>query len=317
MHAAVVHDVNQPPRYTEFADPVVGPGRVEAQVLASAVHVIVRTIAAGRHYSAAVEPPFVPGLDGVVRLPDGRRVYAAGVRRRTGCSRSVRPSPVHAAVEVPERLSDAAAAALVNPAASSWVPLSRLGAEGATVLINGATGTSGLLAVQTARALGAARVVALGRNAEGLARASELGADATVVLGDDLAGPWEAAGPDGGYDIVLDYLWGPPASAVLQALVANKVDPHRPVHLVNIGNLAGAELPLAAAVLRSSAIQVSGHGIGSFPLALMAPAVGAIFAAAVEGQALRRPRRAPARRGRVGLGPAATSRPGSLTPYAG
>ena len=285
MHAAVVHDVNQPPRYTEFADPVVGPGRVEAQVLASAVHVIVRTIAAGRHYSAAVEPPFVPGLDGVVRLPDGRRVYAAGVPAPYGMLAERAAVAVNAAVEVPEGLSDAAAAALVNPAASSWVPLSRLGAEGATVLINGATGTSGLLAVQTARALGAARVVALGRNAEGLARASELGADATVVLGDDLAGPLaDAAGPDGGYDIVLDYLWGPPASAVLQALVANKVDPHRPVHLVNIGNLAGAELPLAAAVLRSSAIQVSGHGIGSFPLELMAPAVGAMFAAAVEGR---------------------------------
>jgi len=285
MRAAVVTDTNQPPHYAEFADPVAGPGRVEAEVLASAVHVIVQTIAAGQHYSSAVTPPFVPGLDGVVRLPDGRRAYAAGVQAPYGMLAERAAVLAGTAVEVPDGLSDAAAAALVNPAASSWIPLSRLGAEGATVLVVGATGTSGLLAVQTARALGAARVVAAGRNAAGLARASELGADATVTLGDDLAAPLaEAAGPDGAYDIVLDYLWGPAASAVLQALVANKVDPHRPVRFINIGNLAGAELPLAAATLRSTAIQVSGHGIGSFPTELMSPGVGAMFAAAVEGR---------------------------------
>ncbi|MBB3328265.1 quinone oxidoreductase family protein [Microlunatus antarcticus] len=285
MRAAVVTDTNQPPTYTDFADPVVAEGRVEAEVLASAVHVIVRIIAAGRHYSSAVKPPFVPGLDGVVRLPDGRRVYAAGVQAPYGMLAERAAVPANAAVEVPEGLSSATAAALVNPAASSWVPLSRLGAEGATVLVVGATGTSGLLAVQTARALGASRVVALGRNPEGLARASELGADATVTLGDDLAAPLaEAAGPDGAYDIVLDYLWGQPAATVLQALVTNKVDPHRPVRFVNIGNLAGADLAVSAATLRSTAIQLSGHGIGNFPMELMPPAVGAMFLAAVEGR---------------------------------
>ncbi len=285
MRAAVVHDTSRSPRYDEFAEPVVAPGRVEAEVLASAVHVIVRTIAAGRHYSSAVEPPFVPGLDGVVRLPDGRRVYVGGVQAPYGMLAERAAVPVAAAVDVPEGLSDATAAALVNPAASSWIPLSRLGAEGATVLVLGATGTSGLLAVQTAKALGAARVVAAGRNANGLARATALGADATVTLGVDLAAPLaDAAGTDGAYDVVLDYLWGPPALGVLDALVTNGVDPHRPVRFVNIGNLAGAELPLTAATLRSRAIEVSGHGIGSFGMELMGPAVAAMFAAAVDGR---------------------------------
>lgn len=285
IHAAVVHDVTQPPRYSEFGDPVAYEGRVEAEVLASAVHVIVRTIAAGRHYSSAVEPPFVPGLDGVVRLPDGRRVYAAGVQAPYGMLAERAAVLERAVVDVPDALSDATAAAIVNPAASSWLPLNRLGADGATVLVLGATGTSGLLAVQTARALGAARVVAAGRNAAGLARAAELGADATVTLADDLTGPLaQAAGPDGAYDIVLDYLWGSPAAAVLQALVANKVDPHRPVRFVNIGNLAGPEIALPAALIRSSAIEVSGHGIGSFPLELQGPAVAALYAAAADGR---------------------------------
>ncbi|SEQ60525.1 quinone oxidoreductase family protein [Microlunatus flavus] len=284
MKAAVVHDTEQAPRYDDFADPVVGEGRVEAEVLASAVHVIVRTIAAGRHYSASTKPPFVPGLDGVVRLPDGRRVYAAGVQAPYGMLAERVSLPQGAGVEVPEGLSSATAAALVNPAGSSWIPLSRIGAEGKTVLVVGATGTSGLLAVQAAKAQGAARVVALGRNAEGLARAAELGADATVTLADDLAAPLaEAAGPDGAYDIVLDYLWGQPARAVLDALVANKVDPHRPVRFVNIGNLAGAELALPAPVIRSSAIEISGNGIGSFPLELAPAATKAMFAAALEG----------------------------------
>ena len=285
MHAAVVHDTDQAPRYDEFADPVVGEGRVEAEVLASAVHVIVRAIAGGRHYSAQTKPPFVPGLDGVVRLPDGRRVYAGGAQPPHGFLAERVSLPAGAGIDVPDGLSSATAAALVNPAGSSWIPLSRIGAEGKTVLVVGATGTSGLLAVQVAKAQGAARVVALGRNADGLARAAALGADATVILSDDLAGPLaEAAGPDGAYDIVLDYLWGAPARAVLDALVANKVDPHRPVRFVNIGNLAGAELALPAPVVRSSAIELSGHGIGSFPLELVPAATKAMFAAAVEGR---------------------------------
>jgi NADPH:quinone reductase-like Zn-dependent oxidoreductase len=285
MHAAVVHDTAQAPHYAEFADPVVAPGRVEVEVLAAAVHVIVKIIAAGQHYSADLTPPFVPGVDGVVRLPDGRRVYSGGVQAPYGMLAERAAVPEAFAIELPDGLSDATAAALVNPAASSWIPLTRLGAQDATVLVLGATGTSGLLAVQTAKALGASRVVAVGRNADGLARAAELGADATVGLADDLAAPLaEAAGPDGAYDIVLDYLWGPPASTVLRALVTNKVDPHRPVRFVNLGNLGGPEVSVPATTLRSSAIQLSGHGVGNFPPELLPPAVAAMFAAAVDGK---------------------------------
>ena len=285
MRAAVVHDTTQPPRYGEFPDPEAGPGRVGVEVLAAAVHVIVKVIASGRHYSGDLTPPFVPGVDGVVRLPDGRRVYSGGVQAPYGMLAERAAVPAGFAVEVPDALPDATAAALVNPATSSWVPLTRLGAEGATVLVLGATGTSGLLAVQSAKAPGAARVVAAGRSADGLARAAELGADATVTLADDLAAPLaEAAGPDGAYDIVLDYLWGPAASNVLTALVANKVDPHRPVRFVNLGNLAGPDVALPATTLRSTAVQLSGHGLGNFPGELFAPAVAEIFEAAAAGR---------------------------------
>jgi len=153
MLAAVVTDTNRPPVYTAFPDPEVGPGQVEGTVLASAVHRVVRAVAAGQHYSHATAPPFVPGVDGVVRLADGRRVYTGLARPPWGMLAERVAIPAGFAIEVPAMVDDAVAAAIVNPAASSWIPLRRLLPAAGTVLVLGATGTSGLLAVQTARAL--------------------------------------------------------------------------------------------------------------------------------------------------------------------
>jgi NADPH2:quinone reductase len=282
MHAAVVTDTSHPPQYATFPDPEVGPGQVEARVLASAVHQVVRSIAAGRHYSAATAPPFVPGVDGVVRLADGRRVYTGGVRAPWGMLAERVAVREGYGIEVPATLDDAHAAALVNPATSSWVPLRRTLPAGGTVLVLGATGVAGLLAVQTARALGAERVVAVGRNPAALARAAALGADVTVGLEQDLSVALQQAAD--GYDVVLDYLWGEPALRTLTALATNRVDPTRPVRFVTVGALAGPEVAFPSALLRSSAIRLSGHGIGSAPADALPRAVVEIFAAAADGR---------------------------------
>src|SRR6478672_5078217 len=121
MHAAVVTDVTRPPVYAEFADPVVRAGQVEVQVLASAVHQIVRAIASGRHYSGDRTPPFIPGIDGIIALPDRRRYYTGGLEPPYGMLAERAAIPEGSGVLVPAGLDDGVAAAIVNPAASAWV----------------------------------------------------------------------------------------------------------------------------------------------------------------------------------------------------
>lgn len=280
MFAAVVQDTGRPPAYAEFPEPDVAEGFVLADVRAAAVHQIVRAIASGRHYSHATQPPFVPGVDGIVLAPDGRRIYTGGVRPPYGMLAERAAVPAGFALEVPDGLDDVAAAALVNPASSSWMPLSRHLPSGGTVLVLGATGVSGLLAVQAARLLGADRVVAAGRRGPGLERAGERGADVLVPLDGDLESSLRAAAD--GYDLVLDYLWGEVAEATLGAL-ARLSDPARPVKFVNLGSVVGPQIALPADVLRSSPVQLLGHGIGSSPRTDFPAVVSAIFAAAAAG----------------------------------
>jgi NADPH:quinone reductase-like Zn-dependent oxidoreductase len=282
MHAAVVNDVTRPPTYAEFADPLVRDGRVEVQVVASAVHQIVRAIASGRHYSADLTPPFIPGVDGIIRLPDGRRYYVGGLEPPYGMLAERAAIPEGSGVPVPPGLDDGVAAAIVNPAASAWVPLTDLLRPDDTVLILGATGTSGLLAVQVAKLLGAGRVVAAGRNPEGLELALGRGADAAIRLDDDFGAA--LVGAADGYDIVLDYLWGDVATRALAGLVSRRIDPARPVHFVNLGGLAGPNIWLPASILRGAPVRLLGHGIGSGPMSRMPRAIAAILDAAAAGQ---------------------------------
>ncbi|MEU7873446.1 zinc-binding alcohol dehydrogenase family protein [Dactylosporangium sp. NPDC049140] len=282
MYAAVVHEFASPPHHKEIPDPQPADGTVLARVEASAVHQIVRLIASGRHYSGAARPPFVPGIDGVVRLPDGRRVYTGGLPPPYGMLAelaAVRPQ----GIAVPDGLSSAVAAAIVNPAQSSWLPLTAHLAPGATVLVLGATGVSGSLAVQAARLKGAARVIAAGRNAAGLQRCRELGADAAVELGDGFADRLRHAAPDG-VDLVLDYLWGPAALAALAALDKLVAPSWRETRWLQIGSAAGASIEFDAALVRSRNLRLSGHGIGSGDPAAALPAIAEVLQAAAEGR---------------------------------
>jgi NADPH:quinone reductase-like Zn-dependent oxidoreductase len=262
MHAAVVTDYAKPPVFAEFRDPDVGEGQIEVEVLASGVHQLVRSIAAGRHYSSDGSLPFIPGVDGVARRADGSRIYTGATHSPFGMLAERAAVPAGWAIPIPDALESTVAAAIVNPALSSLLPLDERLNPGATVLILGATGASGTLAVQLAKRLGAGRVIAAGRNPDALRRTRELGADATISVGGELSGALRDAAPDG-VDLVLDYVWGPVAEATLSALAANGVDPQRPVQYVEIGALAGDRISLDAAVLRSASIEIAGSGIGS------------------------------------------------------
>jgi NADPH:quinone reductase-like Zn-dependent oxidoreductase len=174
-------------------------------------------------------------------------------------------------IPVPDAVDDLTAAALPNPAMSSWLALlwrAKL-QPGETVLILGATGVAGRLAVQVARHLGAGRVVGAGRNAEALSALAGLGADATIRLeGSDseLEEAFARQAGDGGYDVVLDYLWGRPTEALVAALTGHDLlaEPTR-TRLVQIGEMAGPILRLPAEAMRSSGLEVMGSGGGSIP----------------------------------------------------
>jgi NADPH:quinone reductase-like Zn-dependent oxidoreductase len=169
---------------------------------------------------------------------------------------------------VPENVDDATAAALPNPALSSWLPLTWRAQlkPGETVLILGATGVAGKLAVQIAKHLGAGRVVAAGRNKKTLESLHHLGADATIALDqsdEQLANAFTREYKQNPFDVVLDYLWGHITEVLFEALTGHDATAvSSRVRIVEIGEMAGADIRLPAAALRSSGIEIYGSGGG-------------------------------------------------------
>ena len=116
MKAAVVSQFDRPPAYADFRDPEARDSFVEVRMLAAGVHTIVRSLAAGLHYGNGDEIPFVAGVDGVGLLPDGTRVYTGGSPDPFGTLAERTIVPAGFAVPVPDGLSSAAQASLMNPA---------------------------------------------------------------------------------------------------------------------------------------------------------------------------------------------------------
>jgi NADPH2:quinone reductase len=268
MKAAVLHTFGQPPRFDDFPDPQAGPDEVIVHVRAASLKNVDRGRAMGTHYDRHATLPVVCGLDGVGVLDDGARVYCGGPRPPYGMMAERTVVSRAWTMVVPDAVDDVHAAALPNPALSSWLPLVwRAKLEpGETVLILGATGVAGKLAIQIAKHLGAGRVVAAGRNPRVLETLSELGADAIVALDqsdDDLAAAFAREEP---FDVVLDYLWGRPTTVLLDALTGHdlKAESSR-TRLIEIGSMAGPTVPLSAATLRSAWIEIHGSGGGSIP----------------------------------------------------
>ncbi|RJF53448.1 quinone oxidoreductase family protein [Serratia inhibens] len=268
MKAAIVKTLGQPPVFGSVEEPQAQAGEVLIEVTLAGIKQLDRAMVAGTHYSSPRTLPIVPGTDGVGYAPDGQRVYFASFRQPHGAlaERTV----ASWTVPVPEGVDDATAAALINPAFAAWLPL-HWRAEvqpGETVLIIGATGTSGKLAVAAARQAGAGRIVAAGRRQSVL---DALGVDGTVDLGlegAELVQAFaDAAGP-AGYNVIIDYIWGAATEALLATLNNHDLSSYaggRGIRLVNVGSMAGPDIRLPAAVLRSNQLQIMGSGTGNFP----------------------------------------------------
>lgn len=279
MKAAVVEAFERQPMYTDFAAPQPGPGEVLVEVSAAALSQLVRAQAAGRHYTSAT-PPFVPGVDGVGRLADGQRVYFAFPRAPIGAMAERVAVAEACTTPLPDALDDITAAAIANPGMSSWAALTERAMirPGERVLINGATGVSGRLAIAIARHLGASHIVATGRRPASAEALYALGADEYIALEqptEDLQAAFSAA-IDAGVDIVLDYLWGPSATALIAAATRQGLAAPR-IRYVNIGSLGGAALELPAAALRSSGLSLMGSGLGSVAKERLVAAIAGVF----------------------------------------
>jgi NADPH:quinone reductase-like Zn-dependent oxidoreductase len=286
MKAAIVTGVGQTPIYGDFRDPVPAAGESLISVSAAAISHVVKSRASGAHYSSSGQFPFVVGVDGAGQLDDGRRVYFVLPHAPYGSMAEIAVVPSSHCLDLPDDLDDVTAAAIANPGMSSWAAYTERARlkPGETVLVNGATGTSGRLAVQIARYLGAKKIIATGRDTDALKSVAALGADVTIPLTADGAALEDAfkAQFAQGVDVVIDYLWGSSAESLLTA--AAKAAPEAvPIRFVQIGSTGGPDITLPSAVLRSSAIEMMGSGIGSVALHRLVHVVRDLLAATVPG----------------------------------
>jgi NADPH2:quinone reductase len=264
MRAAVVEAVGSPPRPGEVDDPVAGEGSALVDVAAAPLNPVEIRVAAGRHPKRA-EPPYVPGTEGAGVVVESARL-AAGTRVRfesaalpgfgaQGTLAERAAVPEESLVELRDDIDDDLAAGLGVVGITALLALERAGPTGGErVLVLGATGAVGQMAVQLAKLMGAGRVVGAGRSVERLGRVRELGADEVVQLSDgDLTEAFEQAA-GGQLDVVIDPLWGKPAMAALRALATEG-------RLVNVGQSAGADVRLPLEVVRNR--QGAIHAISS------------------------------------------------------
>ncbi|RXK85458.1 quinone oxidoreductase family protein [Filimonas effusa] len=268
MKAAVVFQRGERPKYiTDYPTPVAtGQDEITLSVKAAAIKNLDKSRASGQHYSTQGRPAqaTIPGGDGVGLLPDGSRVYALGITGMLAEKAVVNKSRT---IPLPADIDNITAAALPNAVAGSAMAL-RFSAQmeaGAIILINGATGFTGSIAVQIAKYYGAGRVIVTGRNKQSLEMLTAIGADEYIVIGDDEAfsARLKEIHQHSPIDIVLDYLWGNTAVLILEALKGTGHFTHK-TRFVSIGSMTGETIELSSQILRSVNLQLSGSGLGSW-----------------------------------------------------
>jgi NADPH:quinone reductase-like Zn-dependent oxidoreductase len=298
MKAAVLHELGKVPRCEDFAEPTAGTDEALVRVRSASLKAIDKQLASGSHYASPRELPVVCGTDGVGDLEDGTRVFFGGPRRPYGAMAERTVVPRAFCFPVPSGLDDDSAAALPNPGISAWLSLTQRAklAPGETVLILGATGVTGQLAVQIAKLLGARRVVGAGRNERTLGMLSELGADATIQLDqpqDSLKDAFARAAGDEGFDVIIDYLWGRPTEALLAAITKSEFAAvTNETRLLQAGESAGATISLPAAILRSTALTILGTA-GIPAREVLVEAMQQVMARAARGELRIETERAP------------------------
>jgi NADPH:quinone reductase-like Zn-dependent oxidoreductase len=291
MKAAVVKAPGTSPVYGDFNEPAAKSGETIVNVSASALSNVTKMRASGSHYSSDNTFPAVAGVDGVGRTPEGQRVYFILPEAPFGALAEKSLVKLQHCIPLPDDLDDITAAAIANPGMSAWAAMMERAhfKAGETVLVNGATGTAGRVAVQLAKYLGAGKVIATGRNEKELEQVRTLGADVTIPFALDASDPQGAKQYEQalisefsrGIDVIIDYLWGESARTIIAA-VAKGVEDAKPVRFVHVGGASGEEsINLPGAGLRSSAIVLMGSGFKSVRSSALLAAIKSIFEATI------------------------------------
>jgi NADPH:quinone reductase len=263
----MIAEVGAPPELRDVPEPERGEGQALVEVTAAPLNPIDLSIAAGRFYGGTPDLPYVPGREGVGRVleadqvPAGSRVRfdAGGAGGGALAERAL--TAESALLDVPEGVDDATGACLGIVGLTAWLALEWRAQlqRGETVLVLGATGAVGQVAVQAAKLLGAGRVVAAGRDAEALARTRDLGADETVELGgDDVADRLRAAAGGEGPDVIVDPLWGEPAGTASEAAAPR-------ARIIHLGQTASPEATFASSAVRGKLLSILGFALGLTP----------------------------------------------------
>jgi NADPH:quinone reductase-like Zn-dependent oxidoreductase len=288
MKAAIVKEPGKTPVFADFKDPVPQQGDELVAVTASALSQVTKSRASGSHHTSPGSLPAVVGIDGVGRTRDGRRVYFVMPEEPFGGMAEKVAVRLEQCIPLPDEVDDITAAAIAIPGMSSWAAFKERAhlIAGENVLINGATGAAGRLAVQIARYMGAKRVIATGRNGTALEQVKALGADVTIPLlqsSRELETAFKEQFGGEGIDVVLDYLWGKSAEILIVAAAKAGKDAV-PIRFVQIGAASGNDITLPGAALRSSALVLMGSGIGSIPPEGLVGAIGGVLNAVAPGK---------------------------------
>lgn len=268
MKAAIMYQTGGLPQYVDFPEPTVqNEDEVLVTVKAVALKHFDKGRATGKHYSsvAATDTGRVIGGDGVCLLEDGTRVYGMGISGMLAEKATIEKRRM---VKLPDGVGDAAAAALANAVMGAAMALKFKAAiqPGDVVLINGATGFTGRVAVQIARHYGAGKIIATGRNEQSLEELLGLGADEIISVKleeEQFKQQVKAIHQKTPIDVIIDYLWGNTAEMLLACLMGKGSFTHR-TRFVSVGSMAGDLISLSAANMRSVDLQLTGSGLGSW-----------------------------------------------------
>lgn len=289
MRAAIVSEYQAPPVPGERPAPQLAEGEALVELRAAALNPADLAIASGSFPAGSPPLPYVPGIEAIGtvvesgRFAPGTRVWASGRGLGVGSNGTFAEQFVASddvLVEVPAGADDLVAAALGVAGLAGWLPLAWLAPvrPGETVLVLGATGSVGSIAVQAAKILGAGKVVAVGRDVRRLEYIRELGADSVVELGGDDFGERLAAAVEGSPPtFVLDALWGPPLEAA--AAVAGPG-----ARIVHIGQSAAPTATIASRLVRGKQLQILGYSTFAVPQDAVAQGYAAVVEHAVAGR---------------------------------